>query len=63
MKRLIHNNINFYLESFEVEGAFETKTKYQCLVDEGYSLSEICEDESTAIKQAISMINENLDRF
>ena len=60
---LNHKNIEFYVESFLIEGAFETKTKWQCLVDEGYALSEICEDKATAIEEAICNINKNLNRL
>lgn len=59
MKNITHNNVDFWVESFEVKGAHETKTMYQAFYGDGYALSEIEEKEYTAICFAIKAINEN----
>ena len=63
-KNKSHDKVKFFVESFEIKGATETKTKYQAFYgNTGVALSEICESEAIATMQAIKNINENRDRF
>lgn len=59
-----HDGVTFRVERYELEGAYETKVRYQAFhIETSAALSELEENRSIAIMRAIKTINENRDRL